>query len=366
MRRSEAAVSQLVSPLTYSAAIEFMLAGRREMSALQSLSITEMLQRGAIEDVDVQRLKSALHADYVICADEAESLITLNETCQQQHRSWPGFYVDTLVDYFVAQMEPEGYLTAEKAKRLTDRIAPEDVIARRTDLDLLVRIIDKARWSPISLTRLALQQVKLAIAEGKGPLRTSADTDVGSIRASDVEQIRRILYAYGGGRPVAITRAEADELFLINDAVAEPQANAAWTDLYVKAVTNIVMAVSGHAPPTREEALRRDAWLMEAKGELSPLALLSAMVSSSLEAVRPTYRTQSSEERALARLEQQRVEIITNEEIASIDAGWLSERIGRDGHLSPNEAALVAYLERETPHIHPALQATVARLAHAA
>lgn len=366
MRRSEAAVSQLVSPLTYSAAIEFMLAGRREMSALQSLSITEMLQRGAIEDVDVLRLKSALHTDYVICADEAESLITLNETCQQQHRSWPSFYVDTLADYFVAQLEPEGYLTVEKAKRLTDRIAPQGIIARRTDFDLLVRVIDKARWSPVSLTRLALQQVKLAITEGKGPLRVGATLEPGTIRESDVEQIRRILYAHGGDRPIAITRAEADELFDINEAIADPEANAAWTDLYVKAVTNVVMAVSGHAAPTREEALRRDAWLMEAKGELSPLALLSAMVSSSLEAVRPTYREQSSEERALARLEQQRVEIITNEEIEPLEAGWLSERIGRDGRLSPNEAALVAYLERETPHIHPALQATVARLAHAA
>ena len=77
------------------------------------------------------------------------------------------------------------------------------------------------------------------------------------------------------------------------------------------------MAASGQAVPTREEALHRDAWLMEAKGELSPLALLSAMVSSSIDAVRATYQEQSAEERALARLEQQRIEIITNEEITA-------------------------------------------------
>ena len=178
--------------------------------------------------------------------------------------------------------------------------------------------------------------------------------------------MRRILYAFGGDGSVAITRPEAEILFDINDHICDPQASAAWTDLFVKAVTNVVMAASGQAVPTREEALRRDAWLMEAKGELSPLALLTAMVSSSIDAVRATYQDQSAEERALVRLEQQRIEIITNEEITQAEAGWLCERIGRDGRLTPNEAALVGYLQKESPKIHPDLQAAVERLAHAA
>jgi hypothetical protein len=105
---------------------------------------------------------------------------------------------------------------------------------------------------------------------------------------------------------------------------------------------------------------------MEARGELSPLALLSAMVSSSVDAVRAIYQEQSPEERALARLEQQRIEIITNEAIPQAEAGWLCERIGREGHLTPNEAALVACLNKESRRIHPDLQAAVERLAQAA
>lgn len=336
------------------------------MSALQSLPITELLQRDSIEDVDVLRLKSVLHGDYQLSADEAEALITLNETCTHQDPTWVPFYVETLADFYVSQQEPDGYLTAEKAKRLCDRIAPDGAVVRKSDLDLLIRVLDKSRWSPVSLSRLALMQIKRAVVDGNGPLRGSAAEAPGAIRASEVELVRRVLYAFGGERPVAITRPEAEVLFEINDAIVDPQSNAAWTDLFVKAVTNVVMAASGQAVPTREEALRRDAWLMEAKGDLSPLALLSAMVSSSLDAVRPNYQEQSTEERALVRLEQQRIEIITNEEIAQADASWLGERIGRNGRLSPNEAALVGYLKRETPRIHPELQATVARLAQAA
>lgn len=336
------------------------------MSAFQSLSILELMQQGTIADVDVLRLKSALHSDSQITADEAEALITLNESCPEQDPAWASFYIETLTDYFVSQVEPEGYLTAEKSKRLTDRIAPAGIVARHSDLSLLIRILDKSRWSPVSLSRLALEQVKRVVVDGAGPMRTSGDMMPGTIRESEVDMVRRILYAFGGDRPVAITRPEAEVLFEINDAITNPQANAAWSDLFVKAVTNVVMAASGQAVPTREEALRRDPWLVEAKSELSPLALLSAMVSSSLDAVRATYLEQTGEERALARLERQRIEIITNEEIAQAEAGWLCARIGRDGHLSPNEAALVSYLKRETPRMHPELQATVARLAQAA
>ncbi|MDH4982935.1 hypothetical protein [Hyphomicrobium sp. D-2] len=336
------------------------------MSALQSLPITEMLQRGSIHEVDVLRLKSAFHHDSAITADEAEALFALNETCQSQHSTWDGFYVEALTDYVVAQVLPEGYLTADEANRFFKRIASEGLVERKTDLDLLINVLTKSRWSPVSLSCAALNQVKHAVTTGSGPLRAAYPGESGTIRESEVELVRRILYAFGGDGAVPITQAEADVLFEINEQLCEPQANAAWMDLFVKALTNVAMACSGQAVPTREESLRRDPWLMEATGELSQLALLSAMVSSSLKGVRSGYREQSSEERALMRLEMQRIEIITNEEIVAADAAWLCGRIGRRGRLTASEAALVAYLSQESRKIHPELQATVQRLAEAA
>jgi hypothetical protein len=115
------------------------------------------------------------------------------------------------------------------------------------------------------------------------------------------------------------------------------------------------MAASGRAVPTREEALCR-----------APDMVLSAMVRSSLDAVRGGYQERSPEERALARLEHQRIEIITSEPIAAAEAGWLCERIGRGGRPTANEAALIAYLKLECPAMHPELQAAVDRLAEVA
>lgn len=336
------------------------------MSALQSLAITQMLQRGSIEEVDVLRLKSTYAEAPLMSADEAEAMYALNEACRQQDPGWSVFFVDAMTDYIVNQTEPEGYLTAEEAKRLVERLAPDGRVARKTDLDLIVNVIDVARWSPVGLCRVALDQVKRAVITGEGPLRAGEAPAPGGIRANEVELVRRILYAFGGGACVAIARPEAEALFDINDALVTSEANGAWTDLFVKAVTNCVMAASGLAVPPREEALRRDAWLMEAAGGQSPSDLMSAMVAASVDSVRAAYREQTLEERALARLEQQRIEIITNEPIASVEAAWLCERMGRDGRLTTGEAALIAYLKRESQRIHPQLRATVDRLAEAA
>jgi hypothetical protein len=238
-------------------------------------------------------------------------------------------------------------------------------VERKTELGLLVKVLEKARWSPVNLVRFALEQVKAAVIDGDGPLRSDQSSAKGQISDDDVDLLRRLLYAFGGDGHVAVTRAEAEVLFDINDATAEAEPNPAWTDLFVKAVANVVMAASGQMVPTREEALRREKWLAD-RGELSPAAMLTAMVTTSLDAVRGAYHDQSPEERALARLEHQRIEIITNEVITAAEAEWLCERIGRDGRLTANEAALVAYLKKESPKIHPELQATVDRLSQAA
>ncbi len=335
------------------------------MGALRSLPVDEIVRRGSIKDVDVLRLRSVFHYDGLISAAEAEALLELNEACPVQDPAWPAFFIETLTDYVVNQAAPEGYLTAESAKWLMERVAKDGMVARKTELDLIVNILDNSRWSPVSLSRFALRQVKRAVVDGDGPLRAGQVVEKGKISEPEVELVRRILYAFGGDGNVAVTRAEAEVLFEINDAIADPEANPAWTDLFVKAVTNVVMAASGQAVPTREEAMRRDAWLID-RNELSPKALIAAMVTSSIDAVRDAYQEQSSEERALARLEHQRIEIITNEVITHAEAAWLCERIGRDGRLTPNEAALIAYLKKESPNIHPDLQARVDRLAEAA
>lgn len=336
------------------------------MSGFRSLPVAEIVARGTIKDSDIAAFRRVLYEDGVISADEAELLFSLDEGCAIKAAAWAGFFVEGVTDFIVYQERPQGYLTSVNAHWLIDRISKDGKVDSKTDLELVVNVLDKARWAPVSLVKFALEQVKHAVISGSGPLRANKSLDAGTITDGEVDLLRRMLYAFGGDGHVAITRQEADILFDIDEAVASSDPNPAWTDLFVKAVANVVMATSGYAVPSREEALRQEAALDRPGRQTSVLAFLLSMVRTNLASVKDAYQDQTLEERALSRLEHQRIEIITNEEITEAEASWLVGRIGRDGRLSPSEMALVAYLQHESPKIHPALTEAVQRLSHAA
>lgn len=336
------------------------------MSGLKSLPIQDILARGSISETDVARFRRIFFEDGIVSSDEADILLQINGSCHSATRGWSEFVVEAVTDYLVFQAHPQGYVTADNAYWLFERIEHYRLADGRLATDLAVNVLEKARWAPVSLTTFALEQVKRAVVTGSGPLRAQDGVPAGTITVGEVDLLRRILYAFGGDGHVAVTRNEADVLFDIDEAVENAAPNAAWTDLFVKAVANVIMSTSGYAVPSREEALRQEASLTGADQKTSVLAFLLSMVRSNLSAVREAYHDQTVEERALARLEHQRIEIITNETITEAEASWLAGRLIRDGRLSPSETALVAYLRQETPRIHPVLVEAVERVGHAA
>jgi len=334
------------------------------MSILRSVSVEDIIARGSIREPDVQRMRQAFYDDGLITAAEAQDLLRMHEACSVQDGAWPPFFVQALGDYIVNQTEPEGYVTAANADWLMAAISRDGKVRSKTELDLLLHVLDSARWAPERLVRFALDEVRRAVVEGDGPLRPQGTRETGTITDAEVDLVRRILYAFGGDGNIAITRAEAEVLISIEESLAGGTPSAAWTDLFVKAMANVILAASAYAPPSREEALRAEAWLKR-RGELSAGRLLSAMVTASLASVWDSYAPQSPEERALARLERQRIEIITNEEITDGDATWLVDRLTRDNRLTPSEQELLDYLGREAATLHPAL-VDLARCAPAA
>lgn len=335
------------------------------MSALEALPFDEIIARGRIDDADVLAIRAAVYTDGSICAQDAESLFKLNEACTKQCPAWTDLFIEALTDYVVHQSAPEGYTNVANAEWLIERISKDGRVDSRSELELLVNVLSAARWSPSCLVQFAMEQVKHAVISGDGPLRDGSSLDPHSISEAEVELLRRMLYSFGGDGNIAITRAEAETLFEINDALGDREPNGAWTDMFVKAVANALMAYSGYDVPTREEALRREAWLQDC-GELSLANIVKSMATSSLDSIKNAYREQTAEERALARLERQRIEIITAETVTQSEAEWLADRIGADGKLSLAEEALVAFLIAESPNLHPVLQDRITELDRAA
>lgn len=351
------------------------------MGILNGVAVGEISARGSIRDSDVVAMRRAFNEDGTISLSEAEALLSLNSACRVTDASWPRFFIEALTDYIVHQAEPDGYIVVEKADWLISRISRNGHITTHTELELLLSVLNAARWSPPSLSAFALAQVRDAVVSGIGVSRAGQMLQPGMIGQGEIDLLRRILYAFAGDGGIAVTRAEADMLIEINKALAPGKSSPAWTELFVKAVGASVLASLGHHIPPREEALRVEVWAKDAdtRGASALLAdavsggddsgsarerigkFLGRMVAGGAGSVWSTFRMQSSEERAMARLERQRLEIVTQERIDDAACEWLIDRLGKDGKLDANEAELLAFLQRESPMPHPELAAFAAR-----
>lgn len=335
------------------------------MGPSNSISFEKIIARGSVREVDLAQIKERFAEAGQISREDAEGLFAIHSQCPVKDTGWSDWFIAAVSDYIVHSAEPEGYVTQDNANWLIGQITRNGRVETRTELDLLIDVLENARWAPGKLIALGLMQVRQAVAEGDGPLRPGQPLVVGQLFDEEIEIVRRMIYAFGGDGSLALTRDEAEVLFDINDALDGRRINTAWTELFVKAVANVMLAASGYRVPTREEALRSEAWVDE-RGEMKPVDVVKAIVKTGLDGVFEAYSKQNSVEQALSRLETEFRSIITGEEPRSEDADWLTARFGGEHELSLNELALVDYLAGVQVAVEPTLQEALERVRAAA
>jgi hypothetical protein len=324
--------------------------------------LSAMAARNRITAEDVLSLRRVMYADGIASRNEAESLFALNNSCSDRCDEWTEFMVEMVCDYIVNQEKPAGYITENNADWLVAMISRDGIVDSVAELEMLIKVLEKATSSPESLSVFALRQVQNAVVDGTGPLFKSRKLQGNSISKVETDLIRRILFAYGGSGGVAVSQAEADVLFEINDKSSEFQNDASWNELFVKAIANFMMASSGYAVPSRETALRHEAFLDSADTGLG--GFLSKMFSGGFGGIKDAYATDSSvESRAKALNAAREAEYATNEVVSQSEAQWIADRIGRDGTLHANERLLLEFLKRESPSIHPDLMKLLDKVA---
>nr|WP_287097770.1 hypothetical protein [Mesorhizobium sp.] len=272
------------------------------------------------------------------------------------------FFVEAVTDFIVHREKPAGYISQDNADWLVRAISRDGMVDSRTELELLVHVLEKAKSSPNGLCAYALEQVAHAVIDGKGSLMHDGKLVPGLIAKAEVELLRRILYAHGGDGNIAITRAEAEMLFKINERTAAADNDPSWNDLFVKAIANFVMCSAGYEAPMRDVALRRDSFFEQAEPEIG--SFFGRMVSGGLAGIMEAYRAPGDIEsewesknkpaEALAR---------RAETIDASEAKWLAERIGRERPLRQNERALLTLIKHASPEIHPVLKPLIDKVA---
>lgn len=302
-------------------------------------------QRRRIQAEDVRALRKFIYRDALIGRDEADTIFDLAAANYPDCPEWRALFADVMSDWLVAQNQPQGFVSEEKADWLVARIGRAGRVGSAAELEMLVMTMEKAQSLPGGLIRFAIAQIKKAVASGQGPLRMAA---AGSIEQAEIDLLRRMLYAAGGDRGAGVSRDEAELLFDINDALTTP--NPAWDDLFVKAIANCVMAASFAAPPDRQEALSRRAWL-DSEASVDVGGFLSRMLGEAHLLMR------ADEPDAFARLNARLdAAIVRDGEMTQDEANWLARRIGQAGRITPNARKILLFIARESPRIDPALK----------
>jgi antitoxin component of MazEF toxin-antitoxin module len=302
---------------------------------------------------DALSLRRVLYGgDQIITEPQARALITLNADAGEVSPEWRMLFIEALTDFVVHQQQPSGYVDQAKAAWLIEAVS-RDRCAKDDELEVLVCVLEKAEQTPASLSAFTLSVLADHVRQRPGGP---------AITREDVERLRRVVFAVGGDQNIGVSRAEAEALFDLNDAVKGAENDPAWTDFFAKAVANAVLFETPYHAPTAEAELRREDWLADThihlfgerfRGIWSDRAPQGGAQGHAPASVESAWRDGLAADAALeARAEQ----------VTAPESHWLADRIGRDGDFDVNERALVAFLAANAAAIDPALRPLIARL----
>lgn len=323
---------------------------------------------GRITENDVLHFRREVFRDGIVSADEAEAIFEINDNVDQKCTAWTDFFVESMTDYVVHQAEPRGYVSNANAEWLCERIARDSIVQSACELELLVKVLSKARECPSALAAFALAQVAYAVVEGEGPLANGLKLTKGVIGEAEVELLRTVLYATGGANGLSISKQEAEILFDLNDRTDAEKNHSSWRDLFVGATANYLMAASSYQAPSRAEVLARKEWLEDT--EVNPQGMISSMFGRFGEVFSDGFfddvftNAHVQMEKAWSeRNDRVAAEAEHNQQIDASEAHWLVKRITRDGNVNPNEKALLKFIRAESDRVDPSVVALMNKVA---
>ena len=320
-------------------------------------AVSEIKKSGKVASQDVVAMRRLVFGDMVVSESEAEELFALSSEAFDNN-DWSMFFIEAMSDYLVNQAKPRGYVSEENAQWLIRQIRAAGEMPNTLQLEALIAIVNKAKTCPETLSVFTLELVKESVLKGEGVLRCGSRLQPGVIGAAEVDLLRLVLYGTGSESGVAISRAEAEMLFELNDIVGNEANHPSWPDLFVKAVANFLMASSGYTAPSRQDALRSEEWLDDDRASITDF--LSKTFAGGLRGILKSY---SVDETWKKRNEKRQQDIAKSEVIDAGEAQWLIDRVNQDGLVHENERKLLRFIKNNSRDINPSLKELLSQVA---
>ena len=229
------------------------------MGAAKRYTSELALARGKnVNSADVIALLREVYADGISTRDEADELISFDHTLTETPPDWREFFAETLTDHLLQRCDPVEQVDEAKAEWLIAALSRGRRVATASGFSAVMRVIEIAPKVPFMLAAYAIDQLRVALIAGDGPALGKRPHFSRMIDAGDVSMLAHMLTAASGIAGVPVSRAEAEVLFDLHDAVAGGANDPAFDELFFKAIANHLLAAVGVAVPMRNEMLKSD------------------------------------------------------------------------------------------------------------
>jgi hypothetical protein len=294
---------------------------------------------GAISPRDVLAIRRAVWPDGFVARAEAETLFELHRLARLTSLEWCDFLIEAITDTVLNATEPKGYVDDDTAAWLIGQLDRDGRTIGTVELEMVVKIVEKALNAPASLKAWALAQIERCVLTGEGATRREGDVRPGIVDEAEVNLLRRLVFASGGDGALIVSQSEAEMLWRIKDSTLGAANAAGWQKLFVQAVGNHLMAHSSYKPLERSEAARLETFMNDRRSDV--LGFLSRMR-------RPDFDGAAKLFEAGASAEDHDAEVDSAAAVTPSERAWLQFNVARDGQRDECEEALMRFLDEES------------------
>jgi hypothetical protein len=294
---------------------------------------------GTVSAEEILVLRREAWPDGRISQAEAEAIFALDRQLESKSSEWVDFFVEALGEYVVNQRAPAGYVDRENASWLMMQIDHDGSLCSMSEVELLVRVFERASNVPQALKDYAISQMELAVLEGTGPTRDGGQLAAGNVTAAEVKLLRRAIFAPASERPAAVGRKEAEMLFRLKDATLEADNAPEWQQLFVQGVANYLQGYSdSNAQISHERAQELEHFMNESRSSVG--GFLGRMAKASPAAFGQVFGRRDN---GTSRLE----DVVAAEAVTHAEREWLDAQIDANGRVDAYERALLDFLAED-------------------
>ncbi len=294
---------------------------------------------GEVTSQDIAALRRLGWASGNICRDEAEAIFALNRQLTRPLVEWTDFFVEAIGEFVINGTPPKGHVHEREAEWLIGALDRDGRLESMAELELLVRVMERAANVPDTLKHYAIGQIEKSVLTGTGPTRCGGELSDTHVTAAECRLLRRMIFAGAGMRPGAVHRQEAEMLFRLKDATLGHENAPEWKRLFVQGVGNYLMGFSSpSAQLSHERALELEAFLSDHSASVG--RFVGQMAKSAPRSFDTVFGKRVAEPG--------RTQLAAAAgEIEDHERQWLDSRIGDNGQVDEFDQALLDFIDEE-------------------